>query len=756
MSTQKKVVLTKPADWDDWISLIRSRAINNDIWHLVNPELPEKPQTLPEQEVPSFILPPAGQPIDRDALELYKIQNSLYKTQLGKYECQKKAFGDLISFIQETTSAQNITLIQKVEPYPWDLLRALKNRLAPSDEARSLEVEQSYHKLCKGPRSQDLETWLDEWVTTYTKAKELGIFEVSGTRPIRDFLMAARHRETSFADVQMARLDENRSNNLFDLIEKFRQHLRLQRLQQPASTKDTHSAFPANLSPSFRGKQVSGPPKPCLCGDTHWLADCYYLVPEKRPKEWKPEGDKQKLVEDALRDSRTKAWAERTLEKRKSWDKDRKQQNLSQATLSSTPVAELHASSPQPGPSNQVSMGNSGAFICVQASSSAAIWTIQNSWLLDNRTNIHVCNSTMLSRFIKTRSSGPEDTLRAGNQILPIECYGTIDIFINTPIGCQMITLLNVAYVSDFMTNLVSINILTSKGVYFNSKEMHLYRDTGTMAYVENHGGFHLMENNTRTQVESAPAGIAIFNSGSTQDSHHTFEHPSDNPIKPCEDSPKEMANISTLDLDDNLNMDNNLDLNNDLDLDANLDLVTINKIEEIGPVDKEVKSDKEEDSYPPIPDDERLTESASLSQISTYSESASGADEISTVLDIPINLPEGVETQQTPNTSEAYYAASDTTYLTNIFHAAYDELPESEYLTDPPQSYIPVNTESHAGTANEKEGLPPSIFQTITSSSANAALTATKPLNSHQDLPSHLDKSRPPKIRDGANLGVR
>ena len=69
---------------------------------------------------------------------------------------RKKHFGDLISFIQETTSAQNITLIQKVDSYPWDLLRVLKNRLAPSNEARSLEVGQSYHKLCKKPGSQNL------------------------------------------------------------------------------------------------------------------------------------------------------------------------------------------------------------------------------------------------------------------------------------------------------------------------------------------------------------------------------------------------------------------------------------------------------------------------------------------------------------------------------------------------------------------------------------------------------------------------
>ena len=197
----KKVVLAKLANWDDWTLFIQSRAINNNLWHLVNLDFFEKPQTLLEPKVLTLTLPLAGIIIDKDILEVYKIQNSLYKTQLRKYECQKKVFGDLIFFIQETTSAQNITLIQKVKPYSWDLLKALMNKLAPSDKAQSLEVEQSKHKLCKGPESQDLEAWLDEWVTTYTKTKELGIFEISGTQLIRDFLMAAQHSKTFFADV---------------------------------------------------------------------------------------------------------------------------------------------------------------------------------------------------------------------------------------------------------------------------------------------------------------------------------------------------------------------------------------------------------------------------------------------------------------------------------------------------------------------------------------------------------------------------
>ena len=199
-------------------------------------------------------------------------------------------------------------------------------------------------------------------------------------------------------------------------------------------------------------------------------------------------------------------------------------------------MAELQASFSKPAPSSQASIGNSEAFICEQSSFSAATWSLQDSWILDNRTNIHVCNSTMLPRFTKTRSSGPEDTLRAGSQILSIESYGTIDIFINTPIGCQTITLLNVAYVSDFMTNLVSMSILTSKRVYFDTKEMHFYRDSGTMAYVENYNGHHLMENNTETKGESASAGFATSKTRSIQDWHQVLGHASHNAIKHLEE----------------------------------------------------------------------------------------------------------------------------------------------------------------------------------------------------------------------------
>ena len=45
--------------------------------------------------------------------------------------------------------------------------------------------------------------WLDQWITTYTEAKKIPIGEIAGTRPIRDFLMAIKQQEPSFADAHL-------------------------------------------------------------------------------------------------------------------------------------------------------------------------------------------------------------------------------------------------------------------------------------------------------------------------------------------------------------------------------------------------------------------------------------------------------------------------------------------------------------------------------------------------------------------------
>lgn len=319
MSTSRKIVLAKPADWDAWISFVRTRAsTNTKIWHLVNSDLCERPNALLEPIESGFKMPANNNQFDSVKFKAYKAWKDLFKSQLAKYERQEKAFSDLLIFIQETIAAHNITFIQKAEPHPWNILRALKLRLALSDKARNIEIEERYHKLCKGPGTQSIDAWLDDWTATYTDAKDHDIAEATGTRPIQDFLRAARMKESSFADAHLVLIRSNKStHNFFGLIKDFRQHICL---EQP-SKGNTHSAFTANSSASskpqaasFRGQQLSDM-RPCVCGDTHWLADCPYLVQKVRTKGWTANPAKQKRVDEFLWDEEIKAWVTQTLEK---------------------------------------------------------------------------------------------------------------------------------------------------------------------------------------------------------------------------------------------------------------------------------------------------------------------------------------------------------------------------------------------------------------------------------------------------------
>ena len=312
--------------------------------------------------------------------------------------------------------------------------------------------------------------------------------------------MAIRQREPSFADAHLIHLEhKTKSDDLFELIKDFR-HIHLQHLLQP-SKSGGHAAFFTKSGPSSRCQsQQPQPTKPCVCRDTHWISDCFYLVPGKRPQGWKPNASQQKNVDEALQNNRTRAWVEKVLEKHKDKDKSGNNQGTSQSSVSTAPGA---SSSDQTlsstGFNTQASVGDTGASVC--SSFSAATWQLEGSWILNNGSNIHVCNSTMLSRFTKTRDAGPSDTLTTGTQVIPIECFGTIQITIKAPTetGYATMTLLNVAYVSDFMTNLVCQSILAAKGVYFDGWKNHLHREGRPIGFVEPINGHYIMENNMST-----------------------------------------------------------------------------------------------------------------------------------------------------------------------------------------------------------------------------------------------------------------
>ena len=210
------MMLSNSADWDTWIIYIRIRAASSRIWPLIDPSSPVKKPHLVEPPAP--VKP--TQATDETSYQ-YKIDCAEYKLLLLEYKEQQAAFRGIIDYILDTILPANIIYIQNVEVHPYVVLVALKERLAPSDEARSLSIEREYRKLCEGPRNQKTNKWLDEWTRCYIRAKECGLGEATGDRPVRDFLLAVDKINPAFATAHWISMRSN-SLDMFDVIKSFR------------------------------------------------------------------------------------------------------------------------------------------------------------------------------------------------------------------------------------------------------------------------------------------------------------------------------------------------------------------------------------------------------------------------------------------------------------------------------------------------------------------------------------------------------
>jgi len=89
----------------------------------------------------------------------------------------------------------------------YDVLVALRQRVAPSDRARKLDLSQQYGKLMMAPQPEDIEAWLQAWEQTYTKCKRLKIPIVEDNLPVYDFLNAIADIAPEFSSVWIVNVE---------------------------------------------------------------------------------------------------------------------------------------------------------------------------------------------------------------------------------------------------------------------------------------------------------------------------------------------------------------------------------------------------------------------------------------------------------------------------------------------------------------------------------------------------------------------
>lgn len=520
MSTSRKIVLAKSEDWDTWYSLLKSRAVNMRIWDLVDPDSDTKPAQPKKPTKPApFDFGTTDADFSEAKFKRWTAMEQVWRSDEKEYDKSMNALADLTIAIQESISANVYILIQKKPQHPWDLLRELKAIVAPTDFARLQRLSNKYKELLKGSGSQDVEEWLDEWVVWCEQARSVNLPEIaSEKRTMQQFLVAVSYKETIYAETTLTLVDAQAVTSMEQVIANYRDRYRLHQSMGKGNAQDSHSAFATESSKSkgkkstFKGNSQDREPEPCLCGKKMWYSDCWYLN-GSAPSYWKEDPNIRKKVNKALEDPDIKARVQRSLDRKAKYDKKTDKKDDSKKKDSKDDGGTVLATS------------------LFSSMSTVEAGSLTSLIILDSGADVHVCNSTNAEFFRKTRDRHPEDFINAGTQRLPVECWGTLLTYFDTPTGKEKILLTETAMVSDFITTVVSNKRLDTKGIHFDSRAPRMYEGAFKTRFklysVGGHYSFTKAEESSTVEHQANATEV----SKTAQEWHRIMGHPAQKTI---------------------------------------------------------------------------------------------------------------------------------------------------------------------------------------------------------------------------------
>ena len=106
--------------------------------------------------------------------------------------------------------------------------------------------------------------------------------------------------------------------------------------------------------------------------------------------------------------------------------------------------------------------------MATRAALSVAQYPLKNSAILDTGSTIDIFNE--ISRFLNFRAASHGDFLWAGEQKVPIQGYGDVNIAVKGPRGRQILRLYDMAYYENFACNLVSFRKLKRRGFWWDTR----------------------------------------------------------------------------------------------------------------------------------------------------------------------------------------------------------------------------------------------------------------------------------------------
>jgi hypothetical protein len=291
--------------------------------------------------------------------------------------------------------------------------------------------------------------------------------------PLYDFLHAIADIAPEFSSVWTVNLETTEAEynplpDIFRIISLFRDHQRLANARRSKSS----GAFPASLKdqPLESGPSTKDPkdpridPKkrPCIYGTEHLFSACPYLIKSLHPHGWTTDPEIQKVVDEKLKIAAIKTAV------------DRDRQKVAKSQAQERQPKQVGAQEGQTGRDEGGTVAEKAGVFTVNCYSTAnpSDYNLQNSFILDSGATVHICNSR--NQFQTITPASEDDLLYAGNIIIPIERFGSVDIIVQTPAGPKLIELQNTALVPSFHTSVVSLKRIVAKKVYWDMENDRL------------------------------------------------------------------------------------------------------------------------------------------------------------------------------------------------------------------------------------------------------------------------------------------
>ena len=262
MASKKIVVILEGAkDWNPWIQTIRTTAVNEGVWDLIDPEKWSSPEgdttdeavanplpgngtpgQAPRQRLrytgskrelvpkPEYPLPEDVDPQKFDIADLttkelatYKFMKSLYKDEETRAVRKMTSLSQIHSRILETVDIRHHAIFED-SMNVREVLVALQARFKKTEHGKEQEVRETWNKLMAGSKGMMMDHWLDDCLTTYQRGKKLDLEFTAKSNAAHAFLLALPkgYQREIMIDRFNKDKDAGKTVKLEDLIRKYR------------------------------------------------------------------------------------------------------------------------------------------------------------------------------------------------------------------------------------------------------------------------------------------------------------------------------------------------------------------------------------------------------------------------------------------------------------------------------------------------------------------------------------------------------